>query len=54
MSMEKHFQCKIKVIKNKPNNYSINAKFDYYDLPIYEKFRNILSVNYDFIFKIIK
>ena len=42
------FSSEIKVIKNKPNNYSINAKFDYYDLPIYEKFRNILSVNYDF------
>lgn len=42
------FSSKIKVIKNKSNNYSINAKFDYYDLPIYEKFQNILSVNYNF------
>jgi CRISPR/Cas system-associated exonuclease Cas4 (RecB family) len=42
------FASKIKVIKNKPHNYNINAKFDYYDLPIYEKFRNILSVDYDF------
>ncbi|OCG19516.1 hypothetical protein [Gilliamella sp. App4-10] len=42
------FASKIKVIKSKPHNYNINAKFDYYDLPIYEKFRNILSVNYDF------
>jgi CRISPR/Cas system-associated exonuclease Cas4 (RecB family) len=42
------FASKIKVIKSKSHNYNINAKFDYYDLPIYEKFRNILSVNYDF------
>lgn len=42
------FSSKIKVIKSKTHNYNIHAKFDYYDLPIYEKFRKILSVNYDF------
>ncbi|MWP48092.1 hypothetical protein [Gilliamella sp. Pas-s27] len=42
------FTSKIKIIRSKPHNYNINAKFDYYDLPIYEKFRNVLSVNYAF------
>lgn len=42
------FKSNIKVINSKPHHYSINAKFDYYDRPIYEKFRNILTINYDF------
>ena len=42
------FKSNIKVINSKPYNYRINAKFSYYDRPIYEKFRNILTIDYEF------
>lgn len=42
------FKSNIKVINSKPHNYRIKAKFSYYDRPIYEKFRNILTIDYDF------
>lgn len=42
------FKSNIKVINSEPHNYRINAKFSYYDRPIYEKFRIILTIDYDF------